>query len=107
MCKVLQQDQPLLFVLSPSFNVLRIAREDESTSVFNLEDLQIKDTLIANQLRFFSRAGQRLARIKFHLVNGEELIGVLLSISGASVCIEANGTKIWFDGNEIKKIERL
>lgn len=97
--------QPLLFILSPQD--ISDHHLQESTTVFKAEDLHVQNVLVANQLRFFSRKQQKVTPIQFNLVDGEILIGKIISYNGAQVCIEANGQQIVFNGNDIKKIERI
>lgn len=103
----MHDQQPLLFIVTPNYDELEEHTDQESTSVFELEKLEISNRLIANQLRFFARSQPKWTSIRFHLTNGETLIGSIISLTGASVCIEANGAQILFNGNEIEKIERF
>jgi hypothetical protein len=72
-----------------------------------LESSTIDSNLIFHQLRFLARNNRFSRPLKIKLHNLDEIIGHIVSLEGALVTIEINGTREMLNGNDILKIEKF
>ena len=110
--------KPFLLIDSPVFlqdvpvsiQEEELAQEELFEGVIVEEELEsstIDSNLIFHQLRFLARNNRFSRPLKIKLHNLDEIIGHIVSLEGALVTIEINGTREMLNGNDILKIEKF
>ncbi|MCT6925886.1 MULTISPECIES: 4-diphosphocytidyl-2C-methyl-D-erythritol kinase [Bacillales] len=101
--------QPLLFIRTPSYAVELTEIEqqelDESTSIYEMpQTQQITNSLIAHQLRYFTRPVTKNRILLVVLKNGERLVGTIEHLNGTDVIMKIFEQKTIIPVNDIATI---
>ena len=108
-------EEPLLFIPTPPFYYIEVedagpqdvldVSMDESTSVYEMSRSgsgRIVNPVIARQLNFFSQPLNSNRTLRFHLKNGENIVGKIERYSGGVIVKVKTKDQIRdIDGNEI------
>lgn len=81
--------------------------QEELELELDLESSTIDSNLIFHQLRFLARNNRFSRPLKIKMHNLDEVIGHIVSLDGAQVTVEVNGTEKMINGNDILKIEKF
>lgn len=101
------QEQPLLYIATPTYHLAQLPVNDESTSIYEIERPKpevIQNELIARQLHFFARPVKQARPLLIVLNSGERLIGMIMEVQGKQVKIKSYNQIRLIDGNDIEAI---
>ncbi|SOB91748.1 hypothetical protein SAMN05880501_101374 [Ureibacillus xyleni] len=105
-------EEPLLFIPTPPFYYIEVEESeqqepylDESTSVYEISRSgRILNPVIARQLSFFSQPLNSSRTLRFHLKNGDNVVGKIAGLNGVVVKVKTKDDIRELDGNEIDLI---
>jgi len=105
-------EEPLLFIQTPPFYYIEVDEDteeaslEESTSVYEITRReQIKNSVIARQLHYFSQPINRKNRhLIFHLNNGEKITGIIEGLDGILIKIRTQDDLKTINANDIETI---